>query len=95
MSSKKSDAPNKKTKREQNYMMAFLGVGMSVSVELAVSTGVGWWIGSWLDKRWGTAPYGMFVGLVLFLTASLIHAIIVLNHLNKRMNCEEGEGKSQ
>jgi F0F1-type ATP synthase assembly protein I len=72
-------------------MMAFLGVGLSVSIELAVSTGIGWWIGSWLDKRWDSAPYGMFVGVVLFLTASLVHSIIILNHLNKRMNSEDEE----
>jgi len=69
--------------------MAFLGVGMSVSVEIAVSTSVGWWLGGEIDKKMGWAPYGMFCGVVIFLSASMAHAIIVLNHLNKRMNAEE------
>jgi F0F1-type ATP synthase assembly protein I len=84
MSSKKSDK-----KSSQHYMMAFLGVGISVSVEIAVSMGIGWWIGKWVDARWGTAPYGMSAGVILFLAASLTHALVVLNHLNKRMNKEE------
>jgi len=87
MSSNDSEPKRKKRKpSEQGMMMAFLGVGMSVSVEIAVSTSVGWWLGGWVDTKMGWAPYGMFGGTVLFLAASITHAIIVLNHLNKRMN---------
>lgn len=87
MSLKKSGSPKKPT--SNNYMMAFLGVGLSVSVELAVSIGIGWWLGTWVDERWDMAPYGMITGLVLFLAASLTHSIIVLNHLNKKLNKED------
>lgn len=86
MSSNELEPKKKRKVSEQGMMMAFLGVGMSVSVEIAVSTCVGWWLGGWVDTRMGWAPYGMFGGTVLFLSASLTHAIIVLNHLNKRMN---------
>jgi F0F1-type ATP synthase assembly protein I len=90
VSSNESDPKGKRPKRsDQNLMMAFLGVGLSISVEIAVSTTVGWWIGNWVDQKMGWAPYGMFCGVVLFLTVSMVHAIIVLNHLNKRMNGSE------
>ncbi len=91
MSSNESETPKRRRAKrsEQSFMMAFLGVGLSVSVEIAVATVLGWYLGNWVDEKWGSAPYGMFVGVVLFLAASLTHAIIVLSHLNRRMNEEE------
>jgi F0F1-type ATP synthase assembly protein I len=78
--------PRRTKRSDQSFMMAFLGVGLSVAVELAVAIGLGWYLGNWIDEKMGWAPYGMFAGVVLFFSASLTHAIIVLNHLNKRMN---------
>ncbi|MEO5666587.1 MAG: AtpZ/AtpI family protein [Bdellovibrionota bacterium] len=86
MSSNEFDPPKKKKPNEQGLMMAFLGVGMSIAVEIAVSTCVGWWLGTWVDTKMHWEPYGMFAGVVIFLSASMTHAVIVLNHLNKRMN---------
>jgi F0F1-type ATP synthase assembly protein I len=74
-------------------MMAFLGVGLSISVEIAVATTLGWYLGNWVDLKMGWAPYGMFCGVVIFISASLTHAIIVLNHLNKRMLASDEDEK--
>ena len=90
MSLNESETPKQRRKKrsDQNIMMAFLGVGLSVSVEIAVATTVGWYAGQWVDAKMGWAPYGMFVGVTLFLSASITHSIIVLNHLNKKLNSD-------
>lgn len=41
----------------------------SVGIELAVSTVVGLLAGGWLDKKLGTAPYLMIVGLLIGVVA--------------------------
>lgn len=38
---------------------------VSLPFVLAIPPIVGWYIGSWLDKYFGTAPYGMYILLVL------------------------------
>jgi len=37
----------------------------SIGIEMAVAIGFGWWIGSSLDEWLGTAPWLMYVFLVL------------------------------
>ncbi|MFP3903479.1 MAG: AtpZ/AtpI family protein [Armatimonadota bacterium] len=44
----------------------------SVGVTLAVSVGLGVYVGNWLDHRWGTAPWLTVVGLLLGSTAGFI-----------------------
>lgn len=42
-----------------------VGVYLTVPFVLAVSPIFGWWIGSWLDKKFETAPYLMYAGLLM------------------------------
>ena len=44
----------------------------SVGVTLAVSVGVGVYVGNWLDHRWGTEPWLTVVGLLLGSAAGFI-----------------------
>jgi F0F1-type ATP synthase assembly protein I len=41
-----------------------IGVYLTIPFVLAVSPILGWWIGSWLDKKFDTAPYLMYIGLL-------------------------------
>lgn len=54
---------------ERNPMKAALGV-MSIGIEMAVAVGVGWAIGSWLDSRFGTSPWLMYLFLALGIAAA-------------------------
>lgn len=42
----------------------------SVGVEMAVAIGVGWWVGSWLDRQLGTGPWLMYLWLALGIAAA-------------------------
>ena len=79
----------KRAGKERKLAMAFLGVGLSVATEIAVACAIGFYLGKWIDGELGTAPYAMAITLTLFLTGSMVHAAIVLNHLNKRMQSDD------
>lgn len=44
---------------------------MSVGLEMALPA----WLGSWLDKRWGTQPWMVTAGAVLGFTLGLMHLL--------------------
>jgi ATP synthase protein I len=41
----------------------------SVGLEMAIATVLGWWIGQWLDRRYGTEPWLMLLFLLLGVAA--------------------------
>ena len=45
----------------------FLGVGL----QIAVGAALGYFVGSWLDRRYGWRGYGSLVGVMLGVTAGL------------------------
>jgi F0F1-type ATP synthase assembly protein I len=73
-------------KANKSAPMALLGVGLSVSVEIAVGGYLGYFIGNYLDERWQTKPWMMLLFLVLFLGSTLFHAFLVLDRVQKRMD---------
>lgn len=81
-----SKPPPRKKKNEQNFYVAFLGVGISIATEVGVACFIGYFIGNWLDLRYGTTPYLMLLLMITFLAVSLFHATIVLKHLVDRMD---------
>jgi F0F1-type ATP synthase assembly protein I len=81
--------PSRRPGKERNLAAAFLGVGISVATEIAVACAIGFYLGNWIDEQLNTAPYAMAITLTLFLTGSMVHAAIVLNHLNKRMQSDD------
>lgn len=79
----------KKNRKSDGYTMAFLGVGMSVAIELVVATSIGYYLGKWVDDKMGWDPWGMLTSLILFMSVSIAHSIIVLNHLTDRMESDD------
>jgi F0F1-type ATP synthase assembly protein I len=57
--------PQEPEEDEQQKRITQMGVYIMIPFVLAVSPIVGWIIGSWLDKKLDTAPYLMYVGLLL------------------------------
>ena len=41
------------------------GRGLSYGMEVGVGVGVGYFAGHWLDRKFGWAPWGMIIGLLL------------------------------
>lgn len=84
-----SATPTRRRKSNKNFYAAFLGVGMSIATEIAVACFLGYFLGQWLDKRFGTDPYLMLFLMILCLSASLLHATIVLKHLINRLEKDD------
>jgi F0F1-type ATP synthase assembly protein I len=45
----------------------YLGYGL----EMAVGVALGLWVGSWIDKRYGSAPWGVLICVFLGLAAGM------------------------
>jgi ATP synthase protein I len=41
----------------------------SVGIELGASIGIGYWVGSWMDERYDTAPWFLVVWVLIGVTA--------------------------
>jgi ATP synthase protein I len=52
------------TEDEKRDQVTKIGVYLTIPFVLAVSPILGWWIGSWLDKKFETTPYLMYAGLL-------------------------------
>jgi F0F1-type ATP synthase assembly protein I len=48
-------------KRDEPSLGHFMGLGLQV----AIGVGLGLWVGSWLDRRFGWTPWGMLVCAML------------------------------
>ncbi len=75
-------------KRIRSYML-YAGLGMSLCTEIVVAGLVGWWAGSWADKKWGTSPWIMTGGMVLMIVVSLIHIIMTLQRVQERTDVDD------
>ena len=53
--------PPDEERRERSTAAKFAGVGLQFAVTLLVCL----WIGNWLDRRFGTAPVFLYVGVFL------------------------------
>lgn len=60
----KETKPKKEMKDELRDEATKVGVYLTIPFVLAVSPILGWWIGSWLDKKFDTDPYLMYMGLL-------------------------------
>lgn len=56
-----SALPPDEERRERSTAAKFAGVGLQFAVTLLVCL----WIGNWLDRRFGTAPVFLYVGVFL------------------------------
>lgn len=50
---------------EEKDNIKLIGVYITIPFVLAVPPVIGWFMGSWLDKWFGTAPYLMYLFMVL------------------------------
>lgn len=60
------------------------GQGLAMGFETAVGVAVGYFVGNWLDKRFGWAPWGMLVGMMLGLIAGAYLLIKEVNRMDKQ-----------
>jgi F0F1-type ATP synthase assembly protein I len=58
---------------------AFTGIGLM----LAVSTGLGYWLGAWLDGRWHTSPWLSLVGLLFGMGAGFLEVARLLKRFGE------------
>jgi F0F1-type ATP synthase assembly protein I len=56
--------------RETRTGMRQVALLTAIPAILLVGPVLGWWVGSLLDRKWGTEPYLMIVGIVLGFVAS-------------------------
>ena len=55
----------------------------SIGLVLAVSVFIGWWFGSWLDKKLGTSPWLMLVFTLLGVAAGFIEMVRIAQQLSE------------
>ena len=60
------------------------GRGLASGFETAVGVGVGYFAGSWLDKKFGWAPWGVLVGMMLGLIAGAYLLIKEVNRMDRQ-----------
>ena len=53
-------------------------------IQLAVSAVLMFFVGRWLDDKFGTAPWFMLVGTLFGITAGLYHFIKTANEVSKK-----------
>lgn len=53
------------SEEDQRKRVQLVGTFMTIPFVLAIPPIVGWYLGSWLDERWETKPYLMYVMLFL------------------------------
>jgi ATP synthase protein I len=59
-----------------------LGRNFALGLEVAVGATLGYFVGGWVDRRFGTTPWGLYVGVMVGCAAgmySLIKAAIRMN----------------
>jgi F0F1-type ATP synthase assembly protein I len=56
--------PKKKGSDRDSLLMAF-GIYGAVGLQLVVALLAGVFLGNWLDRKWGTAPWLLFLGIIL------------------------------
>jgi F0F1-type ATP synthase assembly protein I len=61
-----------------------IAVAAQFGITLAVSVGLGIFIGTWLDSRLGTGMLMMFIGLFAGLIGATLSVVQMLKHFAKR-----------
>ena len=60
------------------------GRGLASGFEIAVGVAVGYFAGNWLDQRYGWAPWGVLVGMMLGLIAGAYLLIKEVNRMDRQ-----------
>ena len=56
----------------------------TVGLVLAISVGLGAWLGLWLDERWGTGPWLTVLGVVIGSAAGFIELLREVNRYKRK-----------
>ena len=67
----------------QRKWMKAAGQASSIGFVLVISIAIGYFFGSWLDRRFGTEPWLMLVFTLLGITAGFIQVIRIAISLSK------------
>lgn len=59
------------------------GTWLGLGLEMAVGVGLGYFVGNWLDKKYGWAPWGVLVGSLLGMAAGMYLLIKQALQMNK------------
>lgn len=51
--------------------IAFLGMGLTAAVIIAIFV----FVGIWADRSWGTAPWGLLIGIALGTVAAVVSVV--------------------
>ena len=60
------------------------GLLTAIPVVLLVGPALGYYVGTWADRRWSSGPWGMGVGIVLGLLASARVTSDLIRHARDR-----------
>ncbi len=63
---------------EKNSFWIAFGIYGAVGIQLALSVVAGWFLGDWLDGKWGTRPWLGLTGLALGFIGGLYNLIRIL-----------------
>ena len=55
---------------KDHELLSRLGITLTIPVILATGPLAGYFVGSWLDRRWGTAPWALGAAVALGLIGS-------------------------
>lgn len=77
---------NKNSEPPSNSLMLDLGIYGAIGFQLAASVVGGMLFGAWLDKKIGSTPWGMLIGLSLGCIAGIVSLIRLLDFKNSRQN---------
>jgi F0F1-type ATP synthase assembly protein I len=56
---------------------------LAIGLEMAVGVLLGLWVGTWLDRKYGWAPWGVFAGTMLGLAGGMYLLIKDAIRINK------------
>ena len=67
------------SKDSQSSWGRYVGLGL----EMAIGVGLGWFVGNWLDKRYGWDPWGAVIGASIGLAGGMYLLIRDAIRMNK------------
>lgn len=70
-------------REDQRKWIRNAGQASSIGFVLVISTIIGYAIGTWLDKKLGTAPWLMFVFSLLGIVAGFVEVFRIANQISR------------
>jgi F0F1-type ATP synthase assembly protein I len=67
----------------------------SLGLEMGIAVAVGWWVGSWLDKKLGTDPYLMILFLLFGVGAAFLGVFRTLRQIENEARQDAAESNKQ